>query len=118
MALGETLSLFVEGRSDADDHVQARIAVWLQRYLPGEGSAVAVVDRRGHAPARLHLVAQRQIDPRLRLSLGTSSSPRQFGVGWGSEHGTHFVGYNIRTHATLGPSHAVTVGRFCACDER
>ncbi len=118
LALSESFSLFVAGRTDAGDHVQPRIAIRFHRYLSGEGSAVAVVDRRGHSPPRLHMAAERQFDPRFRLSLGTSSSPRQFAVGWGSERGAHFVGYGVRTHATLGPSHAVAIGRSCACDQR
>ena len=115
MALRTGLSVIVAGRGAADPFVERRLELQVVRRWGSDGSATVTLEKDASRSHRLRTMAVRQIDARLRLQMGTSSGPRQFAAGAAARAGGTQLQYLIRTHAHLGPTHAVALGHDGEC---
>ena len=64
-------------------------------------------------PPRLDLAAEHQLHPRIRLGLGTRTTPRRFALGTHIGVGKWKIAYAVTTHEHLGPSHTFAIGSTC-----
>ena len=116
--LGDGLSMVVAARDAAEPFARRRLELRLLRRLGDDSLSSIAWERRPARADRLQLIAERRIDRRLQLRFGTSSGPRQFIAGAGARAGKTHLDYLIRTHADLGPSHAVRLAHDGSCSTR